>query len=63
MKTINGRKYNTKKFTSIDAANQFMSLNRQWATIDVVERDTIYINRQITVWVAKTSDLGKPSKL
>lgn len=63
MKTINGRKYNTKKFTSIDAANQFMSLNPQWATIDVVERDTIYINRQITIWVAKTSDLGKPSKL
>lgn len=58
MKTIAGRRYKTKRFKSVDSANEFMSVNPQWAVIHEEKRDTIYIDNQISVWVARVSDLG-----
>lgn len=58
MTTVNNRKYKAKKFTSIDAANSFMISNPEFGVLKVVKRDTIYISKQITIWVARINDLG-----
>lgn len=58
MTTINGRKYNAKRFSSINEVNKFIESNPEYSVIKVVERDTIYINKQVSIWVAKSKDLG-----
>lgn len=39
-----------------------MESNPEFGVIDYRQSDTIYIDKQEIVWLAKLSDLGKPLK-
>lgn len=60
---INGLKYKTRVFNSDEKANAFLENNPDWGVLHVVEnKNTIFINKKLKVYVARKTDLGIPVK-
>lgn len=61
---LNGRRFITKKFGSVAAANAFMENNNGWGVIGEIGNENVYSQRQpFEVHVAKNDDKGEKISL
>lgn len=58
---VNNRKYRVRHFTSVEAANAYLEKNPEWGVLHVEEKpNTIFINKQIKISIARNDDRGIP---